>query len=119
MDYWYYTAAIGVTLIPFWIKFRWNVYKKELRGIKSHKLTLEGDALNLHYEYSKYLIELPKLNHLNVNIKKGHIDSIRLLYSDGNNITLTKYEKMNKVLKHLQSVVGEKNTSYHRWFHKH
>ena len=119
MDYWYYTFAIGVTLIPFWIKFRWNVYKKELRGIKNHKLILDGEVLNLHYENSKYLIELPKLNHLNVNIKKGYIDSIRLLFSDGNNVILTKYENMDKILIHLQPTVGKKNTSYHRWFHKH
>jgi hypothetical protein len=119
MDYWYYTVAIGVTLIPFWVKFRWKSYKKELRDINRHKLILEGEILNLHYENSNYLIELPKINHLNVNIKKGHIESIRLLFTDGNNITLTKYEKMNEILKHLQSIVGEKNTSYHRWFHKH
>jgi hypothetical protein len=119
MDYWYYATVIGMILIPFWINFRWKTYTKELTGIKNHKLTLDNGVLEFHYENSKYSIDLSKLSHLNINIKKGHIESIRLIFTDGNKVTLTKYQKMNKILKYLQSIVGEKNTSYHRWFHKH
>jgi hypothetical protein len=119
MDYWYYAIALGVALIPFWVKFRWSIYKNELTNIKNHKLIFEHEVLNFHYENSKFSINLSSLKHLNVNIKNGHIDSIKLLFSNGNKAYLTKYNKMDNILKYLQSIVGEKNTSYHRWFHRH
>lgn len=118
MDYWYYAIAIGMTFIPFWAMFRWRVYKNELIDIKNHKLILEDKVLNFHYENSKFSINLSSLKHLNVNIKKGHIDSIRLLFSNGNKIYLTIYEKMDEILKYLQTIDGDIKTSYHRWFYR-
>ena len=119
MDYWFYAITIGIILIPFWIKSRWDVYRKALVEIENHKLVFFGEVLELHYENSKYSIDLSELSHINVNTKKGYIESIRLLFKDGNNVTLRKYQKMNAILKHLQSIVVVNIISYHRWFHKH
>ncbi|MFK8011308.1 MAG: hypothetical protein AB8B80_04655 [Marinicellaceae bacterium] len=116
--YWYYSICLGIMLVPIWIKVRFNVYQKEIENIKNHKLTLDKNTLTFHYTNSKYSINLTNLTHLNVNTKKGCIDSIRLLLSDNNSLLITQYEKIENILKQLHKIVGLSHISYHRWFHK-
>jgi len=116
--YWYIGSVIGMILIPIWIKLRWKTYLNELSEVNNHKLTINNKTMVFQYKNSHISFNLKNLNALNVNLKNDAIVSIKLLFSDKNDFSLTKYDKMDNILKHLKTIVGNQNITYHRWFHK-
>jgi len=116
--YWYIGSVIGMILIPIWIKLRWKTYLKELSEVNNHKLTINNKTMVFQYKNSHISFNLKNLNALNVNLKNDAIVSIKLLFSDKNDFSLKKYDKMDNILKHLKAIVGNQNITYHHWFHK-
>ena len=118
MDYWYIAVITGMALIPFWVKFRWNVYHKEIIKIDNHSLKILDNSLEMYYSDTKHVIGLDGLKSIDVNLKKGESVALCLSLSGGFKLYLSDYEKMNQIESYLTKLVGKTNVKRHRWFHK-
>jgi hypothetical protein len=118
MNYWYFSIIIGIVSAPIWIKYRWSNYKKEILNIKNHTMVVYDNSMQFNNKKSKYEIDITQLKKLNINLKKSKISSITITIDDDINFSLSGYENMGIIEKHLKSHVSERNIKYHRWFHK-
>ncbi len=78
--------------VPFWGKFRWNIYEQELINLNNHSLLLSEDSLVFQYKNMNLEMDISSLESLDINIKKDQIISIKISLLDGSNCLLSNYK---------------------------
>ena len=118
LDFWYFSIPISMSIIPFWARFRWNVYKQEMINLNYHSLLVNEESLLFQYKNMTSEVDISNLKSIDVNSKKGEIESIRLILADEYQLHLTHYQNMNVLEKKLVCKVAHHMVRHHRWFHK-
>jgi|GEM_PF-4063099 len=118
MDYWFIVLPIGLGLVPVWIFFRWKNYKKEICHATQSKLVITDSSIIFHYSGGKTVMSCQNPQRLDVNLKKGEIDSLLITIDKDNKVLISSYEKLDEIKNHFAKQVGELNVKQHRIFHK-
>lgn len=119
IDYWHVTLPIaGLVIIPIFAIYRWKSYKKELALSLQCKLEITESSLVYHYANGKTEINCQNPQRLDINLKKGEIDSLLITIDKDNKVLISSYEKLDEIKNHFAKQVGELNVKQHRIFHK-